>query len=223
MQFIRLNFSPLEVFNSILIALSLLRSPQTGEHFTGWWSDGEGKELRITRSDTEFGIYLTTPDRYRKSQATLVKDELQGLEVGTIGYLHETDQLLIRGEKWDRMDAPDLEDEKGWGQEQSPIEMPTGVNLEAGPEGIFPDSSDQLIDETTLQNLDQKELELVGKEIFARHGLIFTDVATTDFFEQFSWYRGWIRDPKWLYSRFNETELNNLAMIQHLMTGTKGI
>ncbi len=117
MQFIRLNFSPLEVFNSILIALSLFRSPNAGEHFTGWWCDGENRELRITKSNSDFGIHLTTPDRYRRSQAKLVHDELKGEEVGIISYLTETDQLLIRGQRWDRMEIPDLETEKGWGRE----------------------------------------------------------------------------------------------------------
>lgn len=104
MQPIRFTFRPLEILRAILIALSLLRPPDQGDHFLGKWSNEEGTTLVIHRYQREFKLHLKTADRYRSSTARFKKKELRGEEIGRISYLHDKDHLLIRGKEWVRLE-----------------------------------------------------------------------------------------------------------------------
>lgn len=62
---------------------------------------------------------------------------------------------------------------------------PTGVG---GSGVIIPDSSDRLLSAEELGNYSALELRIARNEIFARHGLRFSDPSLRTHFSQFSWY-----------------------------------
>lgn len=75
---------------------------------------------------------------------------------------------------------------------------------------LFPSDS-VLITEGELEKLDDKTVELIKNEIYARHGYIFTNRALKKYFENFNWY-----EPSEEYSPnlLNPTEKANLKTIK---------
>lgn len=75
---------------------------------------------------------------------------------------------------------------------------------------LFPSDS-VLITEGELEKLDDKTVELIKNEIYARHGYIFTNRALKKYFESFNWY-----EPSEEYSPnlLNPTEKANLKTIK---------
>ena len=63
---------------------------------------------------------------------------------------------------------------------------PPGVG---GSGVVIPDSSDRLLSPDELGNYSALELRIARNEIFARHGLRFSDPSLRNHFSQFSWYR----------------------------------
>ena len=73
------------------------------------------------------------------------------------------------------------------GGAQAPkLPAPTGVG---GSGVVIPDSSDRLLTADELGNYSANELRFARNEIYARHGLRFSDPALRAHFSQFSWYR----------------------------------
>lgn len=75
---------------------------------------------------------------------------------------------------------------------------------------LFPSDS-VLITEEELEKLDDKTVELIKNEIYARHGYVFTNRALKKYFENFNWY-----EPNEEYSPnlLNPTEKANLKTIK---------
>lgn len=63
---------------------------------------------------------------------------------------------------------------------------PAGVG---GSGVVIPDSSDRLLSPDELGNYSALELRIARNEIFARHGLRFSDAALRNHFSRFNWYR----------------------------------
>ena len=63
---------------------------------------------------------------------------------------------------------------------------PAGVG---GSGVVIPDSSDRLLSPDELGNYSALELRIARNEIFARHGLRFSDPSLRTHFSQFGWYR----------------------------------
>lgn len=82
---------------------------------------------------------------------------------------------------------------------------------------LFPSDS-VLITEGELEKLDDKTVELIKNEIYARHGYIFTDRALKKYFETFSWYK-----PNDDYSPklLNQTEKANIKIIKKFQSREK--
>lgn len=82
---------------------------------------------------------------------------------------------------------------------------------------LFPSDSVLITDEK-LESLDDKTIELIKNEIYARHGYIFTDRALKKYFETFSWYK-----PNDDYSPklLNQTEKANLKIIKKFQSHEK--
>lgn len=82
---------------------------------------------------------------------------------------------------------------------------------------LFPSDS-VLITEGELEKLDDKTVELIKNEIYARHGYIFTNRALKKYFESFNWY-----EPNEEYSPnlLNQTEKVNLKTIKKFQSREK--
>ncbi len=82
---------------------------------------------------------------------------------------------------------------------------------------LFPSDS-VLITEGDLEKLDDKTVELIKNEIYARHGYIFTNRALKKYFESFNWY-----EPSEEYSPnlLNPTEKANLKTIKKFQSREK--
>lgn len=82
---------------------------------------------------------------------------------------------------------------------------------------LFPSDS-VLITEGELEKLDDKTVELIKNEIYARHGYIFTNRALKKYFESFNWY-----EPNEEYSPnlLNQTEKANLKTIKKFQSREK--
>lgn len=82
---------------------------------------------------------------------------------------------------------------------------------------LFPSDS-VLITEEELEKLDDKTVELIKNEIYARHGYIFTNRALKKYFESFNWY-----EPNEEYSPnlLNQTEKTNLKTIKKFQSREK--
>lgn len=79
-------------------------------------------------------------------------------------------------------------------------------------------SDSVLITEGELEKLDDKTVELIKNEIYARHGYIFTNRALKKYFESFNWY-----EPSEEYSPnlLNPTEKANLKTIKKFQSREK--
>ena len=75
-----------------------------------------------------------------------------------------------------------------------------------------------MITDEKLESLDDKTIELIKNEIYARHGYIFTDRALKKYFEKFSWYK-----PNDDYSPklLNHNEKANLKIIKKFQSREK--
>lgn len=82
---------------------------------------------------------------------------------------------------------------------------------------LFPSDSVLITDEK-LESLDDKTIELIKNEIYARHGYIFTDRSLKKYFETFSWYK-----PNDDYSPklLNQTEKANIKIIKKFQSREK--
>lgn len=69
---------------------------------------------------------------------------------------------------------------------------------------IFPDSSDEYLTHSDVENLSSKELSLARNEIYARHGRIFESEGLRDYFESMDWYDG----------RYEEVPDSDLSQIE---------
>jgi len=80
---------------------------------------------------------------------------------------------------------------------------------DAGQGLVFPNSDTELLSAADLAGKDAATLRLARNEIFARHGMIFTDNALTDHFAKFDWYRPTVAEPA-----LGDIELRNVELIR---------
>lgn len=111
----------------------------------------------------------------------------------------------------------EIETEGTFSDKGSPEEIDyTNEDIEKGA-FLFPSDS-VLITEGELEKLDDKTVELIKNEIYARHGYIFTNRALKKYFESFNWY-----EPSEEYSPnlLNPTEKANLKTIKKFQSREK--
>jgi hypothetical protein len=86
---------------------------------------------------------------------------------------------------------------------------------EIGEDGIvFPNSSDEIIDESKAKELSDDALRLAINEIYARHGYIFKDEDLLEYYRQYDWYEETVTPDKFSIDMFNDTEQQNISMLQ---------
>lgn len=88
--------------------------------------------------------------------------------------------------------------------------------------GILENSDTEIIDDDILEKMLPRELFLARWEIYARHGLCFSDPDLEKCFYYMSWYRpnGKITDPKQI--QLNKYEKENVRKIDEILKTKKG-
>ncbi len=76
--------------------------------------------------------------------------------------------------------------------------------------GYFPESSDRKLEEKDVQYLSEWGRKLILNEIYARHGMIFTDEALRKHFRKQKWYRAKSRN---VTKMLTKTEKYNIAFL----------
>lgn len=79
---------------------------------------------------------------------------------------------------------------------------------------IFPDSSDERLDEDEVKNLSDEDLRYAINELYARHGYIFKDEELGEYYSQFDWYEGKVKAEDFSMDMFNDVEQDNVEMLQ---------
>ena len=82
---------------------------------------------------------------------------------------------------------------------------------------ILPYSDIEYISESELVGLDKRTSELALNEIYARHGRKFNDSSIQSYFNEKSWYDGFIGPEDFSDSVFNKYETKNIATIDSYM------
>lgn len=82
---------------------------------------------------------------------------------------------------------------------------------------ILPYSDIEYISESELVGLDKRTSELALNEIYARHGRKFNDSSIQSYFNEKSWYDGFIEPEDFSDSVFNKYETKNIATIDSYM------
>lgn len=82
---------------------------------------------------------------------------------------------------------------------------------------ILPYSDIEYISESELVGLDKRTSELALNEIYARHGRKFNDSSIQSYFNEKSWYDGFIEPEDFSNSVFNKYETKNIATIDSYM------
>lgn len=86
---------------------------------------------------------------------------------------------------------------------------------EVGEEGvIFPNSSDEIISESDIDELTDEELRYAINELYARHGYIFKDDELRTYYNQFDWYEEKVKPGDFTMSLFNDVERKNVEAMQ---------
>lgn len=82
---------------------------------------------------------------------------------------------------------------------------------------ILPYSDIEYISESELVGMNKRTLELALNEIYARHGRKFNDSSIQSYFNEKSWYDGFIEPEDFSDSVFNKYETKNIATIDSYM------
>lgn len=82
---------------------------------------------------------------------------------------------------------------------------------------ILPYSDIEYISDSELVGMDKRTSELALNEIYARHGRKFNDSSIQSYFNEKSWYDGFIEPENFSDSVFNKYETKNIATIDSYM------
>lgn len=78
---------------------------------------------------------------------------------------------------------------------------------------LLPESSSRYLTEEDLEGMDKQQLTLARNEIFARHGRLFSTAEIQAYFNEQSWYTGYIKPANFDSSVLNDYERYNVAFI----------
>lgn len=84
---------------------------------------------------------------------------------------------------------------------------------------IIPDSSSRYISANEISGMSSAQLRLARNEIYARHGRLFDDNALQEYFNECSWYEGYINPANFKESVFNEYEKANIQTLKQQENG----
>ena len=90
----------------------------------------------------------------------------------------------------------------------------TDENTEQEQEYIFPDSGSAEMSEEDLEGLPLQVIAYGKYEILARRGMLFSSEELQGYFEEQSWYFGFIEEAEFPDSMLDETERANLQLLK---------
>lgn len=163
--------------------------------------DTEVKESNIKKMET-----LPKVDEKSDSEVKIITEEIKP------GDENKNDRTTDETDKNEEVEINDTLSDKDTGED-------VDYTDEEETKGAFLFPSDSvLITDEELEKLDDKKIELIKNEIYARHGYIFTNQALKKYFESFSWYK-----PNDDYSPklLNQTEKANLKIIKKFQSREK--
>ncbi len=79
---------------------------------------------------------------------------------------------------------------------------------------IFPNSSNEILDESEIVPKTDEELRYAVNEIYARNGYIFKDKTLLAYYQQYDWYHGTVKSEDFSDSRLNAIEKRNVEILQ---------
>lgn len=163
--------------------------------------DTEVKESNIKKMET-----LPKVDEKSDSEVKIITEEIKP------GGENKDDRTTDETDKNEEVEINDTLSDKDTGEDVDCTD-----EEEAKGAFLFPSDSVLITDEE-LEKLDDKKIELIKNEIYARHGYIFTNQALKKYFESFSWYK-----PNDDYSPklLNQTEKANLKIIKKFQSREK--
>ncbi len=86
---------------------------------------------------------------------------------------------------------------------------------EMGEEGIiFPNSSEEIIDKSKIEELTDEELQYAINELYARNGYIFKDDELRAYYEKYDWYEQTVKPDDFSLDLFNDVEKENIDTMQ---------
>lgn len=163
--------------------------------------DTEVKESNIKKMEA-----LPKVDEKSDSEVKIITEEIKP------GDENKDDRTTDETDKNEEVEINDTLSDKDIGEDVDYTD-----EEEAKGTFLFPSYSVLITDEE-LEKLDDKKIELIKNEIYARHGYIFTNQALKKYFESFSWYK-----PNDDYSPklLNQTEKANLKIIKKFQSREK--
>lgn len=163
--------------------------------------DTEVKESNIKKMET-----FPKVDEKSDSEVKIITEEIKP------GDENKDDRTTDETDKNEEVEINDTLSDKDTGADVDYTD-----EEEAKDAFLFPSDSVLITDEE-LEKLDDKKIELIKNEIYARHGYIFTNQALKKYFESFSWYK-----PNDDYSPklLNQTEKANLKIIKKFQSREK--
>ena len=96
------------------------------------------------------------------------------------------------------------------------------VAADAMAEFILPDADSVILDESMLADFDGQLTCYALNEIYARHGLIFASEELDGYFQQQDWYFGFLDEASFPESMLNETEIQNIEILQNHLSKLGG-
>lgn len=114
----------------------------------------------------------------------------------------------------DSLDFYDCEDNIEEGENTASVENSEGKGDIHENGIIFPNSSEQLLNQEQLAELSEEDLRYAINELYARHGYIFSDESLLNYYEKYDWYNQEITPDNFNMDLFNEIEKENVQMLQ---------
>lgn len=85
-------------------------------------------------------------------------------------------------------------------------------------EGMIPDSSSRILNDSDVKDLSDDDLRIAINEIYARHGRMFKDAALQTYFNEQPWYQGTTAPENFDENSLSQIEKDNIKFLQ----GKKG-
>lgn len=175
----------------------------------------ETKE-RVQSPEGENASEDTKPERNRRRVLHIVYAILIVLAVCIVGYILSVIAYhMIMDRPKDTQPASSYEAEVSENQISDPATLSRAAENELYyADFLLPESSDSYLTASDLEGFSKSQLAIAKNEIYARHGLIFTDEEYAAYFESCKWYKGTITSVT--DDMLNAYERANIALITKL-------
>lgn len=153
------------------------------------------------------------------SEIGLIKDKDQKngefYDEETVSYEWDTDtDNMLEGLNEDTKTDGLYEDIAGDEIYDSSVPVDNELQDDADEWYILADSSERLLNDWELEELDSEMLRLARNEIYARHGRRFKDQGLQEYFDSMPWYEGTVEPEDFddgVLNKYEKANLNKIA------------